>query len=131
MSFLEFDASDEVFVSAKLVDEFVKDDAIMFMILNSMKAESKVVIGELPVVGDFLEMFPDDINDLFSVFEVEFVVDLVPGISLVSMAPYRMSALELSELKKQLEYLVEKKFVWPSVSLWGALVLLVPICLVK
>nr|ABD28305.1 RNA-directed DNA polymerase (Reverse transcriptase) [Medicago truncatula] len=43
----------------------------------------------------------------------------------VSMAPYRMSASELSELKKQLEDLLEKKFVRPSVSPWGAPVLLV------
>ena len=41
------------------------------------------------------------------------------------MAPYRMSASELTELKKQLEELLEKKFVRPSVSLWGAPVLLV------
>ena len=41
------------------------------------------------------------------------------------MAPYRMSASELVELKKQLEDLLEKKFVRPSVSPWGAPVLLV------
>ena len=41
------------------------------------------------------------------------------------MAPYRMFASELSELKKQLEDLLEKKFVRTSVSSWGAPVLLV------
>ena len=41
------------------------------------------------------------------------------------MAPYRMSTSELSELKKQLEELLEKKFIRPSVSPWGAPVLLV------
>src|ERR1051325_11734556 len=41
------------------------------------------------------------------------------------MAPYRMLASELSELKKQLEELLEKKFIRPSVSPWGASVLLV------
>ena len=43
----------------------------------------------------------------------------------VSMAPYRMSAFELVELKKQLEDLLDKKFVRPSVSPWGAPVLIV------
>lgn len=57
--------------------------------------------------------------------EFEFVIDLVPGTRPVSMAPYRMSASELAELKKQLEDLLEKKFVRPSVSPWGAPVLLV------
>ncbi|PNX63532.1 retrotransposon-related protein, partial [Trifolium pratense] len=41
------------------------------------------------------------------------------------MAPYRMSASELKELKKQLEELLEKRFIRPSVSPWGAPVLLV------
>ncbi|MCI92162.1 RNA-directed DNA polymerase (Reverse transcriptase) [Trifolium medium] len=41
------------------------------------------------------------------------------------MAPYRMSAAELEKLKEQLEELLEKKFVRPSVSPWGASVLLV------
>ena len=57
--------------------------------------------------------------------EVEFSIDLVPGTKPVSMAPYRMSASELAELKKQLEDLLDKKFVRPSVSPWGAPVLLV------
>jgi len=43
----------------------------------------------------------------------------------VSMVPYRMSASELAELKKQLEDLLDKKFVRPSVSPWAAPVLLV------
>ena len=43
----------------------------------------------------------------------------------MSMTPYRLSALELNELKKQLEELLEKKFILPSVSPWGSLVLLV------
>ena len=70
-------------------------------------------------------MFPDDISDLPHEREVDFFIELVPGISMVSLAPYRMSTLDLSELKKQLEVLLENKFVRPSVSLWGAPVLLV------
>jgi hypothetical protein len=57
--------------------------------------------------------------------EVEFSIDLVPGTKPVSMTPYRMSASELAELKKQLEDLMDKKFIRPSVSPWGAPVLIV------
>lgn len=53
MSFLELDANYEWFVSVKLVDKLVKDNAIVFMKLASMKAEGKASIGELPVVCDF------------------------------------------------------------------------------
>jgi hypothetical protein len=76
-------------------------------------------------VQEFLEVFSDDITKLQSEREVEFAVDLVPGMSPISIAPYRMSASELSELKKQLEELIEKQFIRPSVSPWGAPMLLV------
>ena len=56
---------------------------------------------------------------------MEFAIELVPGTGPISIAPYRMSPLELSELKTQLEELLEKQFVRPSVSPWGAPVLLV------
>jgi len=41
------------------------------------------------------------------------------------MAPYRMAPAELAELKKQIEDLLEKKFIRPSASPWGAPILLV------
>lgn len=90
----------------------------MFIILASMKAESKAMIGELHVVCDFPEMFPDDISDLSSEREVEFTIELVLGTSPVLMTPFRLLASELCELKKQLEYLLEKKFVRPMFRRW-------------
>lgn len=51
MAFPEFDAS--FLVYAKQVDEFVKDEAEVLMILASTKTESNTVISELPMVCDF------------------------------------------------------------------------------
>ncbi|MCI68717.1 RNA-directed DNA polymerase (Reverse transcriptase), partial [Trifolium medium] len=79
----------------------------------------------MPVVCEFTDVFPDDISDLPPEREVEFPIDVVPGTSPISMAPYRMSAAEIEKLKEQLEELLEKRFVRPSVSPWGAPVLLV------
>lgn len=79
VSFPEFDASDELFVSSKQVDEFVKDNATVFMILASISAERKAMIGELPVVCDFPKVFPDNINDFLLESEVELVVELIPS----------------------------------------------------
>nr|KYP74863.1 Transposon Ty3-I Gag-Pol polyprotein [Cajanus cajan] len=56
---------------------------------------------------------------------MEFSIDLIPSTGPVSVAPYRMAPAELVELKRQLEDLSEKQLVWPSVSPWGAPVLLV------
>ncbi|RDX97349.1 Tf2-9, partial [Mucuna pruriens] len=52
---------------------------------------------------------------------INFFIDLVLGTRPISIAPYRMSPLELAMLNKQLEDLLEK----PSFSPWGALILLV------
>lgn len=119
VSFLELDASNDLFVSAKQVDELMKNDANVFMMIDSIKAERKTAIGELPVVCDFPEVFPDDTSDLSSEHEIEFVIDLVPDTSHVLMEPYIMFASELSELRKKLEEFLENNFVRLSVSSWG------------
>lgn len=92
---------------------------------DSLRVESKVMIVDLPVVCDFPDVFPEDMSDLPLEREIEFAIDLVPGTRLVSMASYRMYTLNLSDLKKNLEDLLEKKFIIPSVSPWGTSALLV------
>ncbi|MCI83326.1 RNA-directed DNA polymerase (Reverse transcriptase), partial [Trifolium medium] len=73
------------------------------------KLESKVKVEELPVVCEFPGVFSGDVSDVPPEREVEFTINLVPGTGPISMEPYWMSASELSELKKQLEELLEKK----------------------
>ncbi|MCI38636.1 RNA-directed DNA polymerase (Reverse transcriptase), partial [Trifolium medium] len=99
--------------------------AEVFAVFASLKLEGGVKMEELAVVCEFPSVFPEDVSDVPPERELEFTIDLVPGTGLISTAPYRMSASELSELKKQLEELLEKKFIRPRVSPWGAPVLLV------
>jgi len=61
----------------------------------SLKESSEKGIVDLPIVQEFPEVFPNDITELPPEREVEFAIDLVPGTSPISIAPYRMSALEL------------------------------------
>ena len=68
------------------------------------------------VVRDFLEVFPKEIPNLPPQREVEFSIDLVPGARPVSIAPYWMAPVELAELKKKVEELIEKRMIRPSVS---------------
>ena len=72
-----------------------------------------------------MDVFPDEIPGLPPKSEIKFAIDLIPGAGPVSISPYRMTPAELAELKKQLEDLLEKQFIRPSVSPWGAPVLLV------
>ena len=57
--------------------------------------------------------------------ESEFAIDVVQGATPTSITPYRMAPLELKELKLQLQELLEKGFIRPSVSPWGAPMLFV------
>ena len=50
---------------------------------------------------------------------------MIPGTEPISIPPYRMAPAELRELKAQLEELLSKGFIWPSISPWGAPVLFV------
>ena len=54
-----------------------------------------------------------------------FIIELEPGTAPLSKSPYRMAPAEMAELKKQLEELLEKGFICPSVLPWGAPVLFV------
>ena len=56
---------------------------------------------------------------------MEFTIDLIPGTEPISIPPYRMAPAELRELKAQLEELLSKGFIRPSISPWGAPVLFV------
>jgi len=112
-------------LTTKQLKQLERDEILMFSLMPSLFVDNQAVIDKLQVVCEFPEVFPDEIPDVSPEREVEFSIDLVPGTKPVSMAPYHMSASELAELKKQLEDLLDKKFVRPSVSPWGAPVLLV------
>jgi len=113
------------FLTTKHLKQLMHDGIQMFSLMASLSIENQAVIDMLQVVCEFPEVFPDEIPDVPPEREVEFSIDLILGTKPVSMGPYRMSASELAELKKQLEDLLDKKFVRPSVSPWGAPVLLV------
>ncbi|XP_074362139.1 uncharacterized protein LOC141702337 [Apium graveolens] len=82
-------------------------------------------IKDYPVVKEYEDVFPNELPGLPPHREVEFTIELVPGAEPISKAPYRMAPLELQELKEQLQELLDRGFIRPSVSLWGAPVLFV------
>jgi len=79
---------------------------------------------DIPVVQEFLEVF-QEVPGLPPDREIEFAIELVPGTAPISKAPYRMAPAELAELKQQLQELLDKGLIQPSVSPWGAPVLFV------
>jgi hypothetical protein len=75
---------------------------------------------DVPVVREYLDVFPEELPGMPPDREIEFAIDLVPGTTPISKRPYRMSAGELKELRKQLNELEEKGLIRPSVSPWAA-----------
>ncbi|KAA0045456.1 pol protein [Cucumis melo var. makuwa] len=87
--------------------------------------EVDVSLSSEPVVRDYPDIFPEELPGLPPHREIEFAIELEPGTVPISRAPYRMAPAELKELKVQLQELLDKGFIRPSVSPWGAPVLFV------
>ena len=87
--------------------------------------ESDLKLEDIPVVRDVSDVFPNDLLGLPPEREVEFTIDLVLETTPISKTPYRMTPVELKELKVQCQELLNKGFIRPSVSSWGAHVLFV------
>nr|GFA41733.1 putative reverse transcriptase domain-containing protein [Tanacetum cinerariifolium] len=91
--------------------------------ITSTKDEDKSKrkqLEDVPVVQEFLEVFPKDLPGIPPTRQVEFRIDLVPGVAPVARAPYRLAPSEMKELADQLQELTDKGFIRPSSSPWGA-----------
>ncbi|KAI3727551.1 hypothetical protein L6452_16167 [Arctium lappa] len=82
-------------------------------------------VEDVEVVQDFPDVFPEDLPGLPPERQVEFQIDLTPGAAPIARAPYRLAPAEMKEMMAQLQELLEKGFIRPSSSPWGAPVLFV------
>nr|GEW35130.1 putative reverse transcriptase domain-containing protein [Tanacetum cinerariifolium] len=80
---------------------------------------------DIPVVKEFMEVFPKELLGLPPVRQVEFQIDLIPGAAPIACAPYRLDPSEMQELSDQLQELAGRGFIRPSILPWGAPVLFV------
>ena len=85
----------------------------------------KTSISDVPVAYEFPDVFPDELPGLPPHREIEFCIDVVSDTTPISMPLYRMAPVELKELKEQLQELLDKDFIRPSISPWSAPVLFV------
>ncbi|GKD08392.1 putative reverse transcriptase domain-containing protein, partial [Tanacetum coccineum] len=86
------------------------------LIVKSDKGVSR--LKDVPVIRDFPKVFPEELPGLPPPRQVEFRIDLVPGVAPVARAPYRLAPSEMRELSVQLQELLEKGFIHPSSSPW-------------
>jgi hypothetical protein len=82
--------------------------------------------SEVPVVTELPDVFLRELPGMPPDRDMEFVIELKPGTSPIYKTPYRMATLELAKLKQHIKELLEKRFIRPSSSPWGAPVIFVP-----
>ena len=73
-------------------------------------------LEDYQVLQEFKDVFLDQIPGIPPKWDIDFTIKLVPGVAPVSKAPYRMSTPEMLELRMQLQELLEKNLICPSVS---------------
>jgi hypothetical protein len=76
-------------------------------------------LEDIHVAHEFPDVFPDDLPGMPPERAIEFKIELQPGTSPISRAPYKMSREKFAELKIQLKDLLDKGFICPSSSPWG------------
>jgi hypothetical protein len=72
--------------------------------------------SEVPVVNEFHDVFPEELSGMPPDRDIEFVIELKPGTTPIYRTPFRMTTLELAELKEHIWELLEKGFIRPSSS---------------
>ena len=95
-------------VSASKIEKYIRKgcEAYLAHVVDTRKENPSVL--DIPTVCDFPDVFPEELPGLPPARDVEFTIEVMPGTIPVSMQPYRMTPIELKELKAQLEELLKK-----------------------
>ncbi|GKB55514.1 reverse transcriptase domain-containing protein [Tanacetum coccineum] len=87
------------------------DEKVVYIPIDAQVIEKKSAekrLEDIPVVREFPEVFPEDLSGLPPVRQVEFQIDLIPGVAPVARAPYRLASSEMQELSDQLQELAHR-----------------------
>jgi len=101
----------ELVTSQEAVKEMKQGSTCFVIVAQEKKISTEEQINRIPVVDEYADVFLDEIPELPPSRDIYFSIDVIPGAGLVSAAPYRIARAELAELKKQIEDLLEKKFI--------------------
>jgi hypothetical protein len=91
-------------------------------VVNERKEPS---LDQYPVLSEFKDVFSNKLPGLSPEREVDFTIEIKPGVEPISKTPYRMKVPELCELQMQLKDLLKLGLIRPSVSPSGAPIIFV------
>ena len=112
-------------ISAMQARRFMRKgcETFLAMILDSKRVQ--VDVEKIPVVREFPDVFPEELPGIPLEREVDLSIEIMKATVPMSRELYKMALTEMKELKSQLQELLDKGFIRPSVSPWGAPVLFV------
>ncbi|GJY70770.1 putative reverse transcriptase domain-containing protein [Tanacetum coccineum] len=93
--------------------KYINQGCQVFLIQMMKEEETEIPerrIEDVPIVRDFLEVFPEELPGLPPTHQVEFHIELIPGAAPVARAPYRLAPAEMKELPEQLKELSDKGY---------------------
>ena len=103
-------------ISAMQTRRFIRKGHETFLALILDSKRGQVDVEKIPVVREFPDVFPEELSGIPLEREVNLSIKIMPGTAPMSRAPYRMALVELKGLKIQLQEILDKGFVQPSVS---------------
>ena len=106
-------------ISAMQARRFLRKGCEAFLVLILDSKRGHVNLEDIPVIKEFPDVLLEELTSLPPEKEANLSIEVVQGVTPISRAPYRMTPTELKELKAQLQELLDKGFVRPSVSPWG------------
>ncbi len=112
-------------ISASQARRLIDGGCVAYLASVDVVTRPSPPLVDIPMVGNFSDVFHEELPGMPPEREIEFSVEHILGTLPITKAPYRMAFAELGELKAQLEDLLAKGFIRPSVSPWGAPVLFV------
>nr|GEX54811.1 hypothetical protein [Tanacetum cinerariifolium] len=98
----------KIICDEKVVHIPIEDETLIIQAQVMEKKSDEKRLENIPVAREFPEVFPEELPGLPPVRQVEFQIDLIPGVACVAHAPYRLAPLEMQELSNQLQELVDR-----------------------
>ncbi|GKB62235.1 putative reverse transcriptase domain-containing protein [Tanacetum coccineum] len=92
----------------KVVHIPINGETLIIRVMEKKSDDKR--LEDIPVVREFLDVFPEDLPGLPPIHQVEFQIDLIPGATPVARAPYRLAPSEMRELSNQLQELPDRGY---------------------
>jgi hypothetical protein len=94
-------------------------------IKTSLHHVVELKLEDIHVIREYLDVFPNELPGMPPKTAIQFKIELQSGTALVAKAPYKMSPVDMKELKVKLQGLLDKGYICPSTSPWGCSALFV------